>query len=316
MADVGVWPLECLIKSGVAPAELALANAPGHPGWRRSFRAALPVSAGEIHRHIRTTLGTASLVARMAKNPPAMQETWVPPLGQEDPLEEGMATYSSILAWRIPWTEEPGRVRPWGCKETRLKRRSRQHSWCSSQDSLDEPPCVGAGTTSGSEWCQPWASLGPCGSAQPPPAGSSHPHLPRIPCPRFPHQTSPHPTENPLFPRAELMRRILVWAAHWINKSSLSPHKSLFQKHLSPCAGPLRGLHSEGRLPLVSHFSQGSFSNQTAHQAAGPSQEGKETQEHSVLCLLWGGVRVERLLLTCRASHSTTKHALYDACMQ
>ena len=45
------------------------------------------------------------------KNPPAvqeMQETWVRSLGQEDPLEEEMATHSSILAWRIPWTEEPG----------------------------------------------------------------------------------------------------------------------------------------------------------------------------------------------------------------
>ena len=47
----------------------------------------------------------------MAKNPPAMRESWVQPLGWEDPLEEGMATYSSILAWRIPWTEEPGRLR-------------------------------------------------------------------------------------------------------------------------------------------------------------------------------------------------------------
>ena len=44
----------------------------------------------------------------MVKNPPAMQETWVGSLGWEDPLEEGMATHSSILAWRIPWTEEPG----------------------------------------------------------------------------------------------------------------------------------------------------------------------------------------------------------------
>ena len=47
------------------------------------------------------------------KNPPAMQETqetWVRSLGQEDPLEEGMAAHSSILAWRIPWTEEPGRL--------------------------------------------------------------------------------------------------------------------------------------------------------------------------------------------------------------
>ena len=44
----------------------------------------------------------ASLVAQSVKNPPAMQETWVPSLGWEDPLEEGMATPSSILAWRIP----------------------------------------------------------------------------------------------------------------------------------------------------------------------------------------------------------------------
>ena len=50
----------------------------------------------------------ASLVAQTAKNPPVMQETWVRSLGWEDPLEEGMATHSSILAWRIPWTEEPG----------------------------------------------------------------------------------------------------------------------------------------------------------------------------------------------------------------
>ena len=44
----------------------------------------------------------------MVKNLPAMQETWVRSLGQEDPLEKGMATHSSILAWKIPWTEEPG----------------------------------------------------------------------------------------------------------------------------------------------------------------------------------------------------------------
>ena len=50
----------------------------------------------------------AFLVAQMVKNPPAMQETWVHSLGWEDPLEEGIATHSSILAWEIPWTEEPG----------------------------------------------------------------------------------------------------------------------------------------------------------------------------------------------------------------
>ena len=46
-------------------------------------------------------------VAQLVKNPPAMQETQVRSLGQEDPLEKGMATHSSVLAWRIPWTEEP-----------------------------------------------------------------------------------------------------------------------------------------------------------------------------------------------------------------
>ena len=48
----------------------------------------------------------ASLVAQTVKNLPAMQETWVRSLGQEDPLEKGMTTHSSSLAWRIPWTEK------------------------------------------------------------------------------------------------------------------------------------------------------------------------------------------------------------------
>ena len=53
-------------------------------------------------------------MAQMVKNPPAVQETWVPSLGQEDPLEKGTATHSSILAQRIPWTEEPGRLQSMG----------------------------------------------------------------------------------------------------------------------------------------------------------------------------------------------------------
>ena len=52
----------------------------------------------------------ASLVAQMVKNMPAMQESQVQSLGQEDPLEKGMATHSSILAWEIPWTEKPGEL--------------------------------------------------------------------------------------------------------------------------------------------------------------------------------------------------------------
>ena len=54
------------------------------------------------------------MVVQMVKNPPAMQETLIPFLGWEDPLEEGMATHSSILAWRIPWTEEPGGLQSMG----------------------------------------------------------------------------------------------------------------------------------------------------------------------------------------------------------
>ena len=59
------------------------------------------------------------LVAQMVKNLPVVQKTWVQSLGREDPLERGMATHSSVLAWRIPWTEEPGGLySPWGLKES------------------------------------------------------------------------------------------------------------------------------------------------------------------------------------------------------
>ena len=64
-------------------------------------------------------LGLPSVSA--VKNPPAvleLQEAWVGLLGWEDPLEEGMATHSSILACRIPWTEEPGGLQSWGRKES------------------------------------------------------------------------------------------------------------------------------------------------------------------------------------------------------
>ena len=55
----------------------------------------------------------------MVKNLPAMQETRVQSLGREDPLEEGMATHSSILAWQIPWVEEPGRLQSMGSQRIR-----------------------------------------------------------------------------------------------------------------------------------------------------------------------------------------------------
>ena len=67
-------------------------------------------------RHLIGPLG-----AQTVKNLPAMQETGVPSLGQEDPLEKGMPTHSSILVWRIPWTEEPGALQSMGSQSrTRL----------------------------------------------------------------------------------------------------------------------------------------------------------------------------------------------------
>ena len=62
----------------------------------------------------------ASLVAQLVKNLPAVQETWVQFLGWEDPLEKGMATHSSVLAWRIPWAEEPSRLQSMWSQESHM----------------------------------------------------------------------------------------------------------------------------------------------------------------------------------------------------
>ena len=64
-------------------------------------------------------------MSQLVKNLPAMQETWGPSLGQEDPLEKGKATHSSTLAWKIPWMEEPGRLQSMG-----LPRMG--HNWAAS----------------------------------------------------------------------------------------------------------------------------------------------------------------------------------------
>ena len=61
----------------------------------------------------------ASLVAQTVKRLPAMRETWVQPLGLEDPLEKEMPAHSSILTWKIPWTEEPDRLRSTGWQRVR-----------------------------------------------------------------------------------------------------------------------------------------------------------------------------------------------------
>ena len=64
-------------------------------------------------------LDWASLVTQMVKNLPAVQETRVQSLGREDPLKKGMAIHSSILPWRIPWTEEPGGLQSMGSQSLR-----------------------------------------------------------------------------------------------------------------------------------------------------------------------------------------------------
>ena len=67
-------------------------------------------------------LSFTSLVAQRVKRLPSVWKTWVRSLGQEDPLEKKMATHSSILAWRIPWTEEPGRLQSTGLQRVRHDR--------------------------------------------------------------------------------------------------------------------------------------------------------------------------------------------------
>ena len=75
------------------------------------------VADGRVSFHMNSSQKGVSLIAQWVKNLPAVQGTRVRFLGWEDPLEKEMATHSSILAWRIPWTEEPGRLQSMGCKE-------------------------------------------------------------------------------------------------------------------------------------------------------------------------------------------------------
>ena len=82
--------------------------------WGRTESDMTEVTLQQQQQYIR-----ASLVAQMVKNLPAMQEILDQSQGQEDPLEKGMATHSSVLAWRFPWTEEPGRLQSMGLRRVR-----------------------------------------------------------------------------------------------------------------------------------------------------------------------------------------------------
>ena len=78
-------------------------------------------------------------MAQLVKNPPAMRETRVRSLGQEDPLEEVVATHSSILAWRTPWTKEPGRLQSIGSQSDMTERLSTSTALPHTLGPLEEP---------------------------------------------------------------------------------------------------------------------------------------------------------------------------------
>ena len=122
---------ECIYPLGRCPSNAILAS----PGWRITCNVILPHlslthvpgSVGNARRapwllpsmflapcQNSQSMNWASLVAQMVKNLPAMQDTRIQSLGQEDPLEKGMATHSSVLAWRIPRTQEPGGLQSMG----------------------------------------------------------------------------------------------------------------------------------------------------------------------------------------------------------
>ena len=84
-----------------------------HIKKKKKYRSCCQMGWGilwNLEQFLSTTYKHASLVAQTIKHLPAMWETWVWSVGQEDPLEKEMATHSSTLAWKIPWTEEPGRL--------------------------------------------------------------------------------------------------------------------------------------------------------------------------------------------------------------
>ena len=95
----------------------------------------------------------ASLVVQVVKSLPAMQETWVRSVDWEDPLEKGMATHSSILAWRIPWTEEPGGLQSMGSQRA-------GHNWVTNTHMNHREILLKCGF-----WFKTWFLSGAWGSA-------------------------------------------------------------------------------------------------------------------------------------------------------
>ena len=184
------------------------------------------------------------LVAQMAKNLPAMQETQVRSLGQEDPLEKEMATHSSILAWRIPWTEEAGGLQSMGSQRVR-------HDWATNTDRYFNRWFINISSFFSSQFQLLLPSWGVWASYSPTLVFALQTAVPKIPFLRFtvwwteqgfsltclppslPHSlppslfssllvfpTTPSPAVQPLLKRPQVLLRtrghILCWAhTHW-----------------------------------------------------------------------------------------------------
>ena len=137
LPNPGIKPRSCALQAGSLPSE-----PPGKPlnknkmmNWEIqicSLRREAGLSFYRVFNKLtHLNLGEnrefpgKPLVAQTVKRLPTMQETWVQSLGREDPLEKEMATHSSILAWKIPWTEEPGRLQSMGLQRV-------GHDWVAS----------------------------------------------------------------------------------------------------------------------------------------------------------------------------------------
>ena len=92
----------------------------GFPQTKKKKKRVIWIIANS-HIWIPSMISCTSLVAQTVKHLPAIQETWVPSLGQEDPLKKGMATHSSVLAWEISWTEKSGVLQSMGSQKSQTR---------------------------------------------------------------------------------------------------------------------------------------------------------------------------------------------------
>ena len=131
---------------------------PVHLGWSQATHAPGWTYSGEIST-AQTYQG--SLVAQRVKNWPATQESWVQALHREDPLEKEMATQSSILAWSIPWTEEPGELQSMGLQRVRHNWVTNRHTYTKTPDAQPgmQTQLWGAGEGNETEDGRLWASF-------------------------------------------------------------------------------------------------------------------------------------------------------------